>query len=161
MLDISPGLMVWTLINFAIFFLLLRKLAWKPMLTALKNRETKIQESLEGAERAQAEAARLIKENEAKLAEAQQKMMDLVRDGRAQAEAAIQKATEEAERIKVTKLEEARAEIEREKQAAMNQLRNEVSSLVIVATEKILRQQLDADKQRTLVESVLQDFARN
>ncbi len=161
MLDISPGLMIWTLINFGIFAFLIKRFAWKPLTESLAKREFSITDALEKAQTAKSDAERILKENEAKMAKAQQEMMQLVRDGREQAQAQIQAAAEEAEKVKRSKLDEARREIDREKEAAMKALRTEVSSLVVMATEKILKEKMDTDYQRKVVDSVLQDISRN
>lgn len=161
MLNISPGLMIWSLVNFLVFAFLIGKFAWKPMVSALQKREESIKDMLGQAERANAEAQRILKENEEKMASAQQEMMQVVRDGREQAQAQIQAAAAEAEKVKKVKLAEAQEAIEREKQAAMQQLRSEVSGLVLMATEKILKERLDADYQRKVVDAVIDDMPGN
>ncbi|MCS6808781.1 MAG: F0F1 ATP synthase subunit B [Bacteroidota bacterium] len=157
-LSVSPGLIIWTVVNFTVFALILAKFAWKPLLNALHEREKSIQDSITRAEKAQADAERLIRENEAKFAQAQQEMSEIVRQGRSEAQARIQAALQEAERVKEQKIAEARAEIEREKQAAMQALREEVSNLVILATEKILKEKVDVAQQKKLIDTFIDEF---
>jgi F-type H+-transporting ATPase subunit b len=161
LLSVSPGVVFWTLVNFTIFAILIGRLGWKPMLKALNDREASIQDALSRAEEANAQAQKLLKENEAQLAKSQQEMMELVREGRAQAQAQVQKALEEAEKVKQAKLAEATAEIQREKEVAMQSLRTEVSNLVVMATEKILKETIDPAKQKKVVDSFLDEMQKN
>jgi F-type H+-transporting ATPase subunit b len=160
-LSVSPGVVIWTLINFTLFALLLAKFGWKPLLGALHEREHSIQDALNRAEEANAKAEKLLKENEAQMAKSQQEVMELLRDGRAQAQAQIQKAMADAEQVKQAKLNEATAEIQREKDVAMQSLRDEVSNLVLMATEKILKEKMDAAQQKKVVDAFIQEIRKN
>lgn len=160
-MDISPGLALWTLLNFGLFFILLAKFAWKPIVNALSTREKGIEDAIMRAEQANIQAQKILKENEEKMAKAQQEMMQLIRDGRAQADAQVQAALQEAENVKKQKLEEAREEIQRAKDQAMQELKKEVSSLVVTATEKILREKLDQNQQKKLIDSFIADIPAN
>ncbi len=154
-LTISPGLIIWTLINFTIFVLLLGKFGWKPMIAALSARENAINQSLQNAELANIEAQKLLKESEARMAASQQEMSTIIKEGRAQAETYVRTAMEEAEKGKQAKLVEAQREISREKDAALRELRTEVATLVVQATEKLLGNKLDADSHRTMIEGYI------
>lgn len=154
-LDVNPGLFIWSTFNFVIFILLLAKFAWKPIVGALHSREETIDAAIRKAEEANVEAQKILKENAEKLAEAQQDMARIVQDGREQAERTISAATEEAEKIKTAKIEETKAAIEREKESAMRELRAEVSHLVVVATEKILKEKIDGEYSKKVVDDVI------
>ena len=158
---ISPGLMIWTAVVFLIFAWLLGKYAWRPIISALESREKSIGDSIASAEKANQEAQRILKENEEKMAQAQQEMMQLIRDGRAQAEAQLQAAAEEAEKIKQDKLTEAREAIEQARLSAMQSLRSEVSALVVIATEKILKEKLDGEYQEKVINSLIDEISNN
>ena len=97
-LNISPGLIFWTLVNFGIFFFLLTKFGWKPMRDSLQAREKSINDAISNADAANKEAQRLMKESTEKLAGAQVEMMNILKEGRVQAERVVAKADEEAER---------------------------------------------------------------
>lgn len=159
--SISPGLMIWTAVVFVIFATLIGKFAWRPMIDALEAREKSIEESINSAEKANQEAQRILKENEEKMAKSQQEMMQLVRDGRAQAEAQVAAAAEEAEKVKQAKLDEAKAAIEQARLAAMQSLRTEVSALVVMATEKILKEKLDGNYQEKVINSLIDEISNN
>ena len=155
MIELNPGLTIWTIVVFVIFLTLLRAFAWKPILTALSGREEKIRESVEGAERARAEAERIIAENRAAMVKAEEQIQTALREGRALAEKmkteAGTKAQEEAKRM----LDNAKSEINRSRDAALNSLREEVANLAIGAAGKILDETLDPAKHKKVVENYL------
>ncbi|MGA0255822.1 MAG: F0F1 ATP synthase subunit B [Rhodothermales bacterium] len=155
------GLIVWIGITFGILLILLRKLAWGPITSALAQREATISESMEQAEKALAEAKQLQADN-----------TKARREAEAQAQAILREAREEAERMRSEEVdktraqiqhlqESAQAEIEREKQSALDSLRTEVADLAVQAAEKILRENLDADRQKKIVNDFLSDLPKN
>lgn len=160
-MNIDPGLIVWTLVNFGIFLFLLLKLGTKPILNGLNARENSIKESIEGAEKARDEAKKLLQQSEEKIANAQKEMMEIISKGREQSERLIQKATEEADAIRRQKVEDAQREIERSKDTAIKQLRNEVADLVVGATEKILDETLDKEKHLKMIDKYIEKLPNN
>lgn len=160
-LELSPGLVIWTLINFSIFAFIIAKFAWKPMMTALTARETAIREAIENADRANAEAQNVLRESKEKIAAAQTDVMNIVRDGKVQAEAIIKRAADEAEVVKQQKLTEATREIERQKEDAIKELRAEVSNLVVDATEKLLGRTMQGDDHKRIVEGYINELQKN
>jgi F-type H+-transporting ATPase subunit b len=154
-LDIQSGPILWTIVNFLILLVLLRAVAWKPILKALETRESTINDALNRAEVAKADAERILAENQKALQKAEEESQRVLRESREhatrlQAEAS-QKAQDESRRM----LEQAQQEIERSKQQALNELRNEVATLAVGAAERILNESLDADKHKRLVENYL------
>jgi F-type H+-transporting ATPase subunit b len=160
-LEVSPGLVIWTLINFAIFVFIIGKFGWKPMMNGLKAREDAINDSIKQAEQANAEAQSILRESKDRIAGTQQEMMTIIREGKEQAEAMIKRATDEAEVVKQQKVAEAQRAIEREKDVAINELRKEVSSLVIDATEKMLGRSLSDADQKKLAEEYVNELSKN
>lgn len=161
MLEINPGLIVWTVITFVIVVLILRSAAWKPLVKALNDREEKIRSSLEQAERAHEEAQRLLDENRKVLAAAEEQSGRIIRDGRDMGERLKNEIMEKAQSSSRQMIEQAKEEIGREKDAALVQLRGEVSDLAIAAAGKILEANLDTAQQRKLVDSAIQELTRN
>ena len=161
LLNISPGLAIWTVINFLLFLFVFVKFAGKGIVNGLKSREDHISGQIKSAETANQEAQKLLNESNKKLDEAQQQVAEIVTKGREQAEAQIAKALQDAEGVKRLKVEEAQREIERSKEAALKALRNEVADLVVQATEKILEEKLDKDKDLKMVESSIQKISNN
>ncbi len=158
MLSINPGLIIWTLIIFVLLLVILGKVAWKPLLASLKTREQAIADSLSRAEQARADAERLIAENKAERAKAEEEVQKAVREGRVYAEQMrrdlVEKAKGEAERM----LSQARAEIERDTQHALARLRTEVSDLAIQATSKLLDENMNEERHRKVVNKMIADL---
>ncbi|SRR5712692_3139106 len=161
MLEINPGLTIWTIITFIVLVLVLKKLAWKPLVQSLTAREEKIRESLEQAEHARLEAQRLIEENQKQMTHAQGEFQRMMREAREEAEKLRAKRKQEAEAEARKIVDQGKMEIEREKEAALVRLRAEVADLAILAAGKILDEELDEKKQRKLVDTFLRDFPKN
>lgn len=161
MLDINPGLIIWTIITFALLVVVLGKFAWKPLLQALQSREQEIADSLKKAEEAKRDAERMMQENKIAMEKASTETARLIAEGRAMAEQLkidiVAKANESAKKM----LDQAKDEITREKESAMAQLRSEVADLSISVAEKILDESLDGAKQKKMVDKVLQQLQKN
>lgn len=160
MLDLNPGLIIWTIITFLAAAFILRRYAWKPLLAALAAREEKIRSQLEQAEHAQAEAERLLEEHRRQLASAEEQSQRILREGRTLAEQMKADILEKANAGARTMIEQAKGEIRREKESALQDLRAEVADLAITAAGKILDANLDTPKQRKLVDAVIRDINR-
>ena len=78
LMDVNPGLMIWTVITFIILLIILKKIAWKPILTALDKRENDIKESLAQAEKAKEDAKKILEENQANLAKAEEESKKII-----------------------------------------------------------------------------------
>ena len=158
MLDINPGLILWTIITFLVVVLILRAVAWKPLLAALNAREEKIRSSLQHAEQAQQEAQRLLEANRRQLALAEEQSQRIIREGRTLGERLKAEIMEKANASSRHMIEQAKEEIKREKESALVQLRGEVADLAIMAAGKILDANLDTAKQRQLVDAAIKDL---
>ncbi len=157
----DAGLIVWITITFAVLLFLLKKFAWGPITSARATREDTIRESMEQAERALAEAKQLQSDNTKARREAEAQAQSIIREARDESE---RLRTEEVDKTRdqIHQLQEtAQAEIEREKENALNSLRQEVADLAIQAAEAILRENLDADRQKKIVEDFLGDLSKN
>lgn len=161
LLNVSPGLMIWTIINFLIFLLILMKIGVKPIVNSLKAREDFIAQSIENAEKANSEAQRILNESQQKLKEAQTEMVNIIQKGKQQADEFIRKATDEANQIRRQKIDEAMIEINRSKEQALLELRKELANLVVQATEKLLGESLDVEKHRKLIEKYIDQIPKN
>jgi len=161
MLDINPGLIIWTIVTFVLLVFVLGKFAWKPLLQALQSREQEIADALRKAEEAKKDAERMIQENKALMEKANNETARLIAEGRAIAEQlksdVVAKAHENAKKL----LEQAKDEIGRERDAAVQQLRSEVADLAVSAAEKILDETLDSAKQKKMIDSVMKQLQNN
>lgn len=139
----SFGLIIWTLLAFLIVFFILKKFAWKPILSSLKERENTIAESLATAERVKAEMAQFKSENEALLAKAREERGQLLKEARDTKDKIISEAKEQA-KIEANKIiTDAQAAIQQQKMAALTDVKNEVGKLVIEVSQKVLRRELN------------------
>ena len=161
MLDPNPGLIVWTVVTFVLLLLVLNKFAWKPLLKALHDRESSIRGTLEHAENAKAEAEKILEENRRQLAKAGEEAQKILAEGRALGDRLKQEIVEQANAQSRRMTEQARLEIERDKESAIAQLRGEVASLAINAAGRILNETLDEKKHRALIDDSLSKLPKN
>jgi F-type H+-transporting ATPase subunit b len=156
--DINTGLSFWTLIVFAVLVVVLGKFAWGPILKNVEAREKGIQSAIDEAARRNVEAAKLLDEHRAQLADARRQANELIAEGRAAGEG-VRKTIEEKARAEAQQIvERARQEIERERDAAIAALRKESVDLALAAAAKLMQQNLDQNKDRLLVERYLSDL---
>jgi F-type H+-transporting ATPase subunit b len=156
------GLVFWMTISFLIVVFLMRKFAWGPILSSLKERETSIADALNSAKRAKEEVANLKAENERILQEARNERDKILKDAREAKEQIVNEARTRAQTEGDRMLTIARETIQNEKRAAIAELKNQVATLSVEIAEKVLRQQLaHDDKQKTLMQDLLKDVKMN
>lgn len=161
LLEPNPGLMIWTIVTFLALLWVLRRYAWKPLLEGLQKREEHVRSSIERAEQAKEEAERILQENRTQLANAEAEAHRILNEGRMLGEKLKTDIVDQANQQSRKMVEQARQEIERDKEAALSQLRGEVVTLAIKAAEKILDETLDENRQRKLVDAYLKDLPKN
>ena len=158
----GTGLIIWQLIVFVLLFLLLSKLAWKPILSSLKEREKSIQDALDTAENTRAEIAKLKADNANLLREARDERDKMLRDAREAGNRLKEEAQLAAKKSADKIIEDARAAINIEKQAAMKDIRIQVSNFSLEIAEKLLKKNLSDDSsQKALVDTYLKDLKIN
>ncbi|HJN64324.1 MAG TPA: F0F1 ATP synthase subunit B [Flavobacteriales bacterium] len=156
------GLIFWTAVVFILLVILLKKFAWKPILTAVENRNESIENALKAAEKAKEDIENLTADNERILNEAKLERDALLKEAREIKDKVIaeakDKAKTEAEKILVS----AKEQITNEKMAAITELKNQVAELSIEIAEKIIKSELeDLNKQKELVTSAISDTDLN
>ena len=161
LIEVVPGLMIWTLICFAIAFFVLRKFAFGPIQKAIDARRERIREAVEEADKARIEARELLEQHRAVLAQAKNESADILAEARKVGEAQIQRVKDEAEVERQRRLEETRKQIDAETARALDQIRNEVADLTVEATQRIVGKVLDAEDQRRLIDEAVEglDFS--
>ena len=155
LVQLDPGLFIWTIITFLLLFFVLAKFAWKPILQSLKEREDKIKSALENADQAKEELDRLNQQSEEIIDRAKSEAKSI----RAQAkvtskkikEDMISKATEEAKKILI----DAENQIKIEKDKAVDEIRNEVVHLALVAAEKVIKRNLSSKENQEMIKDSL------
>ena len=142
----SFGLLIWTLLAFAIVFFILRKFAWPAIVKGLKDREQSIADALSTAEKVKAEMSQMKSEHEALLAMAREERAQMLKEARETKEKIINES-KDAAKVEGSKImAETRAAIEAQKMAAITDVKNEVGKMVIEVSEKILRRELENKK---------------
>jgi F-type H+-transporting ATPase subunit b len=156
------GLIIWQLIVFLGLFFLLAKLAWKPILKSLKDREDSIQGALDTAEKARLEMAQLKSDNEKLLKEAREERDKMFREAREIANRIKEEAQSDAKKSADKIIDDARVAINIEKQAALKDVRTQVALFSLEVAEKIIKKNLSDDKsQKELVDSYVKDIKVN
>jgi F-type H+-transporting ATPase subunit b len=154
-LVVNGGLMIWTLVVFALLFLVLKRFAWPALLGAVEAREKRLEEQLAEAERDRAESARLLEEHKKLLLDARTQAGSLLAEARTAAEKeralAMQKTKQEQEDL----LERARREIAAERERAVVELRREAVDISLAAASKLIGERLGSESDRKLVDSYL------
>jgi F-type H+-transporting ATPase subunit b len=157
----GTGLIIWQFIIFVALFLLLSKLAWKPIIASLKEREQSIGDALATAEKAREEMAQLRADNDKLLKEAREERERILRDARTAANLLRDEAQTDAKKA-ADKIIDARAAINIEKQAALKDIKIQVSMFSLQIAEKLLKKNLAGDKaQKDLVQGYLNDIKIN
>ena len=150
------GLIFWTFLAFIIVFLILKKFAWIPILSALKERETGIADAISSAEKVKLEMASLKNENEALMNKAREERGIMIKEAKLASDKMIAEAKDKAKAEYDRIISEAQQAIQQQKYAALTDVKNQVGALVIEVSEKILRREL-ANKSEQ--ESFIQQLA--
>ena len=156
------GTVVWTTVIFLLFFFLLTKFAWKPILNAVRARDEIIKSSLESAEKAREDMKRLQADNEAILKKAREERENILKEARDVRDKMINeakgKASEEAEKL----IGKAREAIEREKDKALSEIHDEVAFLSVEVASKLLGEKLkESEQQSKLITGYLKEIENN
>lgn len=161
MLELNPGLILWTLITFVILLFVLRTFAWKPLLHSLTSREEHIRGALDRADQARHEAEKLLEENRRQREQSEAEAQRMLSEGRAMGERLKTEIVEKAHQQSRKMIDQAKQEIEQSKLGALQELRSEVAHLAVVAAGKILGETLDENKHRKLIDDLLKNLPRN
>lgn len=158
----GTGLILWQTFIFLLLVLLLGKLAWKPILTSLNEREASIQESLDSAEKARTEMASLQAGNEKLLKEAREERERILREAREIAVKLKEEAQTEARKSADRIVEDAKAAIDIERQAALKDIKTQVALFSLDIASKLMKKNLESDgAQKELIQSYLKDLKVN
>jgi F-type H+-transporting ATPase subunit b len=158
LIEVVPGLMIWTLVCFGITFFVLKKFAFGPIQSAIDERRKRIRDSVEEAENARSEARKLLEEHKKLVGQAKGEASEILAEARRVGDAQRERAREEAETDRQRRLEETRKQIEAETVRALEQIRSEVAELALLATEKVTGKVLDRDQDRKLIEDAIGDL---
>ncbi len=162
LLSPGSGLIVWQFVIFVGLFFLLKAYAWKPILASLKEREESIQNALDSAEKAKAEMASLKSDNEKLLKEAREERDRILREAREAANRLHDEAQTSAKKNADRIIEDAKAIIHTEKQAALRDVKAQVALFSLEISEKLMKKNLADDKQqKDLIDTYIKDLKLN
>lgn len=167
LMDFNPikpgfGLLLWTTVIFGLFWLIVGRMAFKPIAQALKKRETDIQDSLDMAKSAKEEMAAMKAENEQLLAQAREERALILKEAKDVKNEIINeaktKAKEEAKKIVTSAMQE----IDNQKKAAITEVKNQVGMMALGIAEKVIRKELKENKdQQNFVEQLVKEIKLN
>jgi len=161
LLTLEPGMIIWTFITFGLLLLILKKVGWKPLLDALEKREERIHSDIQRAEHAREESEKLMAEHKKMMTAAELEARKVIIEAKKLAEKMKEEIVESANEQARQMTTQAQAEIQREKATALAQLRSEVADLAISAAGKILKETLDEDRNRKIVDEFITELSKN
>src|SRR6266542_3030304 len=158
--DINGGVIIWTVVIFVILLAVLYRLGYPALLRMVEERERRIQKQLDDAEKANAEAQRLLEEHKKQIAAARNEAQDILAKAKAvsqkERETLLAKAREEYDAL----LSRARKDIDAEKEKAILALRREAVDLSIAAASRVIEANLDTEANRKLVTEFLESLGK-
>jgi F-type H+-transporting ATPase subunit b len=158
----SLGTIFWMTITFLIVLLILRKYAWRPILSFLKERENSIQDALLSADRAKEEMSQLKADNERIIAEAKLERDKIIVEAKELKDTIIKEARHQASEEARQLIDTAKQTIRNEKDLAVNEVKEQIASLSVHIASKILQQKLsETTEQKDLIEKSIREIKMN
>lgn len=158
LLEINPGLVIWTTITFILVAVLLYVFAWKKIIEALDKRAEYIETNIKKAEEARVEAEQKLQEYENKLLDLKREAQEIIQEAKRDAEnlknEIIQKAKTEAEELR----RRAQKEINLAKEAAIQEIHNYAIELSMEITRKIIKKSLTEEDHKRMLEETLKEI---
>jgi len=155
LIQVTPGLMIWTVLCFLVTFYVLKKLAFARIQQMIDERRKRIREALDEADRARAEARKMLEEHRATMAKARGQAEEILAEARKVAESQRARLRDELEVERRRRLEETTRQIEAETQRALALIRTEVADLTVLATQKVTGKVLDEADHKRLIEEAI------
>ena len=158
LIEVVPGLMIWTLIAFAITFFVLKRFAFGPLQKTIDERRDRIRAAVDEADNAREEARELLEQHRQLIADAKGDAADILADARKVADAQIERVKKEAEVERERRLDETRRQIDSETKRSLDMIRSEVADLTLEATARVTGKVLDAEDQRRLIDEAISEL---
>ncbi|HAY71822.1 MAG TPA: ATP synthase F0 subunit B, partial [Saprospirales bacterium] len=156
------GLFIWAVVIFVIFWYLIIKFAFRPIVNALEDREGKIQEALDKAKKTNEEMERLQADNEKLLAQAREERSKILNEAKGVSDKIIQEAKDKAKQEAAEIVEKAMVEINAQKTQALSEVKNVVGNIALEIAEKVVKKELSKDQgQQEYVKSLIDEFNMN
>jgi len=158
LIEVNPGLMIWTIICFLVVLFVLKRYAFGPIQQMIDTRRQRIQEAIAEADNAREEARNLLEEHRKLIGQAKSQSEEILAEARRVADAQRERVREETEEDRQRRLEETRRQIEQATTQALGQIREEVGKLSLLAAEKITKKSLDSSDQQRLIDEALAEI---
>jgi F-type H+-transporting ATPase subunit b len=158
LIEVVPGLMIWTLIAFGLTFFVLKRYAFGPIQKTIDERRDRIRQSLEDADAAREEARRLLEEHRALIGSARKDAEEILAEARRVSDAQRERVKEETEADRQRRLEETRRQIEAETRRALDAIRSEVAELSLIAATKVTGKALTEEDHRRLIDEAIAEL---
>jgi F-type H+-transporting ATPase subunit b len=155
LIQVTPGLMIWTIVCFLVALFVLRRFAFGPIQTLIDERRERIRRSLDEADEAREEARNLLEEHRKLIGQARNEAEEILSEARHVGKAMQQRVKDETEADRQRRLEETKRQIEAETRRALEAIRAEVAELSLFAAEKVTRKTLDDKDQRRLIDEAI------
>jgi F-type H+-transporting ATPase subunit b len=158
LIDVVPGLMIWTIITFAIVLFVLHRVAFSRIQGLIDVRRERIREALDEADKARQEARELRELTKREREEAKADREQILEESRRQAQALFEQARGRADDDLRERLEKNKQELEAENRRVQEQIRRDVVELTLLAAEKVTGKALDAKDQRRLIDETIDEL---
>jgi F-type H+-transporting ATPase subunit b len=158
LIQVTPGLMIWTIVCFLVVLLVLKRYAFAPIQKTIDDRRERIRDAIDEADKARQEARNLLEEHRKLIGQAKTEAEEILGEARKVADSQRERVREETELDRQRRLEETRRQIEQATHQALGQIRDEVGKLSVLAAEKITRKSLTEDDQRRLIDEALSEI---
>jgi F-type H+-transporting ATPase subunit b len=158
LIQVTPGLMIWTIVCFGITYFVLRRYAFGPIQQLIDARRGRIEQAIHEADNARAEARNLLEEHKKLIGQAKDEAEEILSEARRISDAQRERVREETEEDRQRRLEETRRQIDQATVQALGQIREEVGKLSLLAAEKITRKSLNEADQKRLIDEALSEI---
>ena len=155
LIQVTPGLMIWTIVCFLITFYVLKRVAFGRVQAMIEERRARIREALDEADHARTEAQKLVEEHRATMAQARGQAEEILAEARKVAESQKRRQRDELEEDRQRRLEETSRQIEAETARALQEIRSEVADLTVIATQKVTGKVLTAGDHKRLIDEAI------
>jgi len=158
LIEVRPGLMIWTVICFLVVLFVLKRYAFGPIQQMIDTRRERIQQAIAEADNARDEARKLLEEHRKLIGQAKSESEEILSEARRLADAQRDRVKQETEEDRQRRLEETRRQIEQATAQALGEIRDEVGKLSLLAAEKITRKSLTGADQQRLIDEALAEI---
>jgi F-type H+-transporting ATPase subunit b len=158
LIEVRPGLMIWTIICFLVVLFVLKRYAFGPIQQMIDTRRERIQQAIAEADNARDEARKLLEEHRKLIGQAKSESEEILGEARRLADAQRDRVKQETEEDRQRRLEETRRQIEQATAQALGEIRDEVGKLSLLAAEKITRKSLTGADQQRLIDEALAEI---